>query len=530
MTARPVGAARHADAHGRRAGRGERAGPADQRTGPAGVEPVAVAGLGSRPPTATATQWSPSAGTSASPPPPDRRPRPAPRTSAPGPRPGPGPQDHRVGGRVEAGDAVVERRLEVGGAHGCTLGPSGDRTALVAPADCARGPRSSVMRPPWWRASSLLGTRCVAARSFPTTPARRVGSHRREAPGRMAAMSSATMPAYRIVDWEQPPRLVEAPVPEPAAGEVLVAVAANGLLPTSRWPRSPPRSATCSAGGCRSRSATRSPGTSPGSGAGVTGLSEGTRWRSCRPPRAARARLPPRPGQRVPQRARRPGLRPGRRARPVRRGPGSRAVVPLGGLDPVVAGPLTDAGATSHHAVAAVVPGWRRHDRGRDRRRWPRGVRRPAPPGADPGPRGRRRHQPRPPCAGARDWGPTTAVEDVAAATALIGGSAEVVLDIVGTDATIAAGLRAGGALRRVRPSWARRRLLRRAPWFGGLPGTPRCSRSRARRSPTSTQVVELAEAGRIPAPSIATRSTEWPRPTGDGGGTLTGRAVVLPA
>ena len=42
-------------------------------------------------------------------------------------------------------------------------------------------------------------------------------------------MPSATMPAYRIVEWEQPPRLVEAPVPEPGPGEVLVAVAANGL-------------------------------------------------------------------------------------------------------------------------------------------------------------------------------------------------------------------------------------------------------------------------------------------------------------
>lgn len=34
----------------------------------------------------------------------------------------------------------------------------------------------------------------------------------------------------------------------------------------------------------------------------------------------------------------------------------ARALVPLGDLDPAVAGPLTDAGATSHHAVARILP------------------------------------------------------------------------------------------------------------------------------------------------------------------------------
>ena len=33
-----------------------------------------------------------------------------------------------------------------------------------------------------------------------------------------------------------------------------------------------------------------------------------------------------------------------------------REVLPLGGLDPVVAGPLTDAGATSQHAVKRALP------------------------------------------------------------------------------------------------------------------------------------------------------------------------------
>src|ERR1019366_6152370 len=38
-----------------------------------------------------------------------------------------------------------------------------------------------------------------------------------------------TMQAYRIVEWEHAPELVEAPVPEPGPGQVLVAVAGNGL-------------------------------------------------------------------------------------------------------------------------------------------------------------------------------------------------------------------------------------------------------------------------------------------------------------
>ena len=38
-----------------------------------------------------------------------------------------------------------------------------------------------------------------------------------------------TMKAYRIVEWEHTPELVDAPVPEPAPGQVVVAVAGNGL-------------------------------------------------------------------------------------------------------------------------------------------------------------------------------------------------------------------------------------------------------------------------------------------------------------
>ena len=37
------------------------------------------------------------------------------------------------------------------------------------------------------------------------------------------------MTAYRVVEWEHPPELVETAVPAPGPGQVLVAVAGNGL-------------------------------------------------------------------------------------------------------------------------------------------------------------------------------------------------------------------------------------------------------------------------------------------------------------
>ena len=37
------------------------------------------------------------------------------------------------------------------------------------------------------------------------------------------------MKAYRIVEWEHPPELTEAPIPVPGPGEILVEVAGNGL-------------------------------------------------------------------------------------------------------------------------------------------------------------------------------------------------------------------------------------------------------------------------------------------------------------
>src|SRR5689334_7524693 len=40
---------------------------------------------------------------------------------------------------------------------------------------------------------------------------------------------SRTMKAYRLLDWQQPPQLVETEVPRPGPGQALVKVGGNGL-------------------------------------------------------------------------------------------------------------------------------------------------------------------------------------------------------------------------------------------------------------------------------------------------------------
>jgi propanol-preferring alcohol dehydrogenase len=45
----------------------------------------------------------------------------------------------------------------------------------------------------------------------------------------MTDVVSSTMLAYRLLEWQQPPQLVEVPVPVPTAGQVLVQVSGNGL-------------------------------------------------------------------------------------------------------------------------------------------------------------------------------------------------------------------------------------------------------------------------------------------------------------
>ena len=125
----------------------------------------------------------------------------------------------------------------------------------------------------------------------------------------------------------------------------------------------------------------------------------------------------------------------------------------------------------------------------------------------------------------ALELGAHEAVDDVSAA----GGPAEVVLDIVGTDATIAAGLAATAAYGAFGLVGAGQGTFAR-PWFGGLPRDAEVFTFQGSSIADVHAVVELAEAGRItsavdryPLARVADAYAAMEA------GTLTGRAVVLP-
>ncbi len=182
-------------------------------------------------------------------------------------------------------------------------------------------------------------------------------AHRTVPSARLPGMGD-TMEAYRIVEWEHPPQLTEAPVPEPGPGQVLVEVAGNGLchsdIGMARMP-----------GAIGEAIGWKVPftlghevgGRVAALGAGVTGFAEGDpvavisprscghcSWcvrgedNNCRDSFAGRGY----------------GM-DGGLARYVLVH-SARELVKLRTLDPTVAGPLTDAGATSYHAVRRALP------------------------------------------------------------------------------------------------------------------------------------------------------------------------------
>ncbi len=167
-----------------------------------------------------------------------------------------------------------------------------------------------------------------------------------------------TMRAYRMIDWAAPPRATEVAVPSPGPGQVLVRVAGCGLCRSDLAMRTLPQPVGERFGWAMPYTlGHETAGWITACGAGVTGLAEGDAvalvsssscgacWfclrgmdNSC--PRGIVGRGYGRDG----------GL-----ADYVlvddRRG-----VLKLDSLDPRTAGPLTDAGATAYHAVRRALP------------------------------------------------------------------------------------------------------------------------------------------------------------------------------
>ena len=167
-----------------------------------------------------------------------------------------------------------------------------------------------------------------------------------------------TMTAYRVVAWQRPPELTDAPVPEPGPGEVLVEVAGNGLCHSDIGMSQMPGSLAEAIGW-------RVPftlghevgGRVAALGAGATGFAEGDPVAVISPRSCGRCRWCVRgEDNNCPQSFAGRGYgRDGGLARYVVVS-STRELVPLTMLDPEVAGPLTDAGATSYHAVRRALP------------------------------------------------------------------------------------------------------------------------------------------------------------------------------
>jgi propanol-preferring alcohol dehydrogenase len=308
-----------------------------------------------------------------------------------------------------------------------------------------------------------------------------------------------------MVDWAAEPRSVEVPAPSPGPGEILVRVAGCGLCRSDLSMRQLPQK-------IGARMGWRMPftlghetaGWVAGLGAGVTGVREGdavalvspTSCGTC--PHCLRGQDNCCPA--------------GATGRGYGRDGGLadyvlvdsiRALLPLGDLDPRTAGPLTDAGATAYHAVRRalprIVPGGTvavvgAGGLGAFAVQFLRILTAARVVAVDTNP-ARLAH--------ARDVGAHEALAGVGESTvadlrALTGRrGADAVLDFVGADDTIGAGVKAvrpGGAYGLVGAAGGK---LDRA-WFGGLPADGEVFTFQGSSIADAQEVIALAGAGLV--------------------------------
>jgi propanol-preferring alcohol dehydrogenase len=343
--------------------------------------------------------------------------------------------------------------------------------------------------------------------------------------------------AYRMTEWERPPSLVEVPEPVPGPGQVVVRVAACGLCHSDLAMMSMPRAIGEDLGWqIPFTLGHESAGWVHAAGDGVVGVAVGDAVAVASPASCGTCRWC--------VEGRENSCANGLVGRGYGRDGGLaelllvddvRSLLPVGGLDPVLAGPLTDAGATSYHAVRRLLP--RLRDEGTVVVIGVGGlggfmvqILRALSPARivaiDPDP-GRR--------AVAKRLGADEVLDGVGEGTgrqlgALLGpGGADAVVDVVGVDATIACGLRslapsgafglvgaAGGTLRK--------------PWYGNLPRDGEVFTFQGSDLSDARAVLDLAAAGRLTVDVVPFRLDQVAdayRALEAGG--LSGRIIVQP-
>jgi len=345
------------------------------------------------------------------------------------------------------------------------------------------------------------------------------------------------MPAYRIVEWATAARLADAPVPHPGPGQVRVQVAGNGLCHSDFTMTAIP----AEIGEMIGWQVPFTLGHEIGGwvealGDGVTGWAVGDAVALVSPSSCGRCAWCSRGADNIcPEGTAGRGYgRDGGLAPYVLAG-ADRDLVALGDLDPVTAGPLTDAGATSYHAVRRVLPRLVPGSRavvigvgglGAFAVQFVRALSAAHVISVDTNP-DRLEY--------ARELGAQTIVVGgdggtaAALAAATDGAGADVVLDFVGTDATIDMGVQAvarGGAYGVIGANGGR--FSR--PWYGGLPNDGEVFNFQGSSIRDVHAVVALARTGQVrndvdqfPFDEVETAYDALHH------GRLRGRAVVLP-
>jgi propanol-preferring alcohol dehydrogenase len=339
-----------------------------------------------------------------------------------------------------------------------------------------------------------------------------------------------TMTAFRLLEWQRPPEFVEVPVPRPAAGEVLVEVAAVGLCHTDlHFMHATPGAF---AFGVPFTLGHETAGRVAELGSGVTGLQAGDAVVVAEGPRCWRCLSCLRGEDNLCAH------------RTSGRGWGhdggmagyltvpAREVVPLPSLDPSLAAPLADAGVTSYHAVRKTSPKLRGRSTaivigvgglGSFAVQFLRQLTSCRVIAVDSAPRR---------LEVARQLGADDALTASEATEAVLrdltqGSGADVVLDFVGTSSTMGLALRAarlGGAVAIVGAGGGTASI-----GWGLLPSECELSISFGGTTADLYDVVALAEAGRI---SMEVERFPFDRAVeayaGVGAGTVHGRAVVI--